>query len=368
MIQTLEKPVAPETAVKPPPENRPARPEIYQGNVNKMEVFNNGENGQERAVRFQLKKGEQGLSFVLGTDTQDPKRVLNMDSLKAISKMTDAQYAETAILQQQENSLSVLTPDGQDIRLTQEGLKQNPYTIKLNYASAVKILDFDPEKNSILICKTKPELPPVTVIPVPTWKQKLLKYVVPPLIMATSVFGPKPVDVKEPPPPPIVRLVEVPQDQIPETLKCPATKEMTVAPGDSLTKLLVDVNGLPRYLTSDGKNLDVQKLYKDLACLLVVPENRPVIHQSDNTVAGMLDTAFQNRTLIGPVTPKMIFDLVDTLNAQRVKDLPQNANPQLVIIQPGQKFQIPDFRTQENPESIPQSSIPAPDLKTITTP
>lgn len=368
-IDLAEKPINPAPPQERPPtlttavEQKPPRPEIYQGNVNKMDVLNLGEQGHDRAVPFQLKQGTQKDTFVLGMDAKNPGRVINLDTSDRVSQMTPEDFARTAILQRQGNELSITTPSGQETRLTQEQIRQNPHLIQLTGTTGVEILDFDPEENSILIHKAKPGLFPVPIpapFPVPFPWMDRLKHILlfPPIIGAGLVPGMIPES-----PPAIVRPVETPQDapqlefQIPETLKCPATKEMTVAPGDSLTKLLVDVNGLPRYLATDGKTLDIQKLYQDLACMLVIPENRPTIAQSDSDVASLLDTAFQNRTLIGPVTAKMIYDLIDFLNATRSKNLPPGASPQLVIIQPGQKFLTPDF-TQ--PPAGPEPKAPLP--------
>ncbi len=332
-----------------------------------MDVLNLGENGQDRAVLFQLKQGTQKDTFVLGMDAQNPGRVINLDTSDKVLQMTPEDFTRTAILQRQDNELVIYTPNDQEIRLTQEQLRQNPHLIQLTGTTGVEILDFDPEQNSIIIHKTKPAaapillapepLPPAPIpLPLPGWRQKILDLIDPVIVATTLVTGsPGSTPIETVPPPAVVEPApaEIPQ-QIPETLQCPATKEMTVAPGDSLTKLLVDVNGLPRYLADDGKSLDVQKLYKDLACMLVIPENRPIIAQSDSDVASLLDTMFQNRTLIGPLTPKMIYDMIDFLNAKRSKDLPPGASPQLVIIQPGQHFLTPDFsQPPKNPDHNP---------------
>ncbi len=374
-LDILEKPIAQSVTVPrapvhggPLPEQAPQRPEIYKGNVDKMEVLNNGENGNDRAVQFQLKKGTQGLTFVVGMDSDNPKRVLNLETLDKVSEMTDGEYSHTAILQQQDNNLSVLTPDGKDVRLTHEGLEHQPYKVRLNESTIVEILDFDPEKNSIVLHKVSNQplitlVPLVDVIPplpVPWWKKRIMDIVVP-VAIGSTLLGNIPEQPAPIPPPPIERHIEA---QVPEALQCPATKEMTVQPGDSITKLLVDVNGLPRYLTSDGKlNLDL--LYKDAACFLVLKGNRQVLGQSDPVIADFLDTVLRNRDTVGPATGPMIYDSLKALNTANGKERFPGANSQLAIIQPGQIFMVPDFRTQAAPVKLAQSSIPAPDLITI---
>lgn len=379
MQQVLEK-----SATSAEPQQRPPRPEIYQGNVNKMDVLNLGEQGHDRAVPFQLKQGTQKDTFVLGMDAKNPGRVINVDTRETLDQMADEDYARTAILKRRGNELWVETPDEQVTRLTQEQIRQNPHLVQLTGTTGVEILDFDPEQNSILIHKIRPAaigpviapvpepLPP----PLPGWKQRLVDLVGPIIVATTLVTGSHATTEAVPPPAhAVVETVplEVPQDQIPETLQCPATKEMTVIPNDSLTGLLIKVNGLLRYSDANG-NLDVTKLYKDLACMLVIPENRPIIKQYDKFVANMLDTIFQYRTQVGPLTGEMIYGLINDLNAARSKNLPPGANPQLVIIQTGQKYSVPDFsqgnipvgpplQPREEPKPIPTPEIvphPAP--------
>jgi len=364
-IDVLETPVAPiQSRVRngTPVHERglPPRPETYKLSVHKMEVLNNGENDQDRAVQFQLKEGQegtQGFTFVLGIDQSDPKRVLNIDSLEQVGAMTEDDYSHTAILQQMGNNLSVLTPDKQEVRLTKEGLKNQPYRVKLNSQTVVEILDFDPDENSIVLHKAndEPLLPPIVPIaPIPPinipWWRNLINKTVIPVTVATALtvggipeFPPPPV-----PPPTIERQIET---QIPEALQCPATKEMTVGEGDSLTSLIIEVNGLSNYLTDKG-DLDVDKLYGQLACMVAIKRNRDELANSDELAAGALDTMFVRRTTVGPLTAKRIYENLRDLNTKGGKERFKGASEQLAIIQPGQVYLVPFYGTQETPQKI----------------
>ncbi|MBI2334212.1 hypothetical protein HYU96_00210, partial [Candidatus Daviesbacteria bacterium] len=118
--------------------------------------------------------------------------------------------------------------------------------------------------------------------------------------------------------------------------------EWTIPPGGSLTRGLIEVNGLARYLNDEGK-LDKELLYKDLRCLIAQPENLQGLEKSDPKVAELLQnlTGGESRALLGPLTSDMLSEALAKLNTS--DPARQHLSDQLVIVQPGQTIQVPQF-------------------------
>lgn len=361
----------------PPKEAKPTIP-VTEAHELKMDKFNRGESGRDVAVPFNLKAGEQGFSFALMIDPKDDiekQRIINLpDTRDAFNLPKDAQ-AQIAILQQKGNKLSI------GFRDREEELERvdtdNPKKIWFNVGTGFEILDFDPATHVITIHKIKNQLavaPPVAPAPEPSpptstpdkpsWRR--LVDVVPPIAVGLGSAGipqdKPPAIIEEMPggmpsaqpienflrPTPIVETETSKVEEAPivdESLKCPATKEFTIKEGQSLTRALIEVNGLGRYLNEEGK-LDVDGLYKDLACLLVQPENFSGIESSDPKVAAFIKsvTGGQVATLVGPLSADLIYDGLRVLNEN---DPARKAySDQLVIVHPDQKIQVPDFTLQ----------------------
>lgn len=336
---------------------------VYQGDIHKMETFNNGENGQDRAVPFQLKRGEQGMSFAVSLKDSDPDTVINLDDSRKVSEMSPAQLQSTAVLTQVGNELVVSREDQEDVHLKPEEFADKKFRIDLDHNIAVEVLDFDPNTNRIIIHKVKKEPTSVRVErPVPTdeqkqsWMKRLVTLIPAGILTVSSVTGGGTVDANPLPPPPVVEQVptgpgyentpvvpiEQKTDEVDPSLKCEKTVDFEVKSGDSLTKALVEVNGLGRYLTTEGK-LNVDKLYKDLVCMLAQEPNIEQVLKTDPVAGNFLKMVMsgENKDLIGPATATTIYDGLKALNTPERFD---KTHDQLVVIQPGDNYKVPDFR------------------------
>ena len=342
---------------------------VYEGNVNKMGVFNEGENGQDRAVTFQLKMGSQENSFALAIDPKNDQRIINLEDSRKVQEMTPDELKTVVLLQRQKDTLILHREDG-DYQFSPQILREKPRVIQLNDQLGFELVDFNPEKNSITIHKVQlSQLNPDAIIiaspqsgpslesqPVAQeqqkdWRRKLIDLMFLPPIVGSSLVAGQGTTHETPPPPSIVETI--PADQIPEksllyetheSLTCPATKEMEIKQGDFLTKLLVDANGMKRYLNPDG-TMDVNLLYQDLACLLAIPENQKKLESSDPTVAnfvkGMMDP--ENQLVFGQTTADKLLEGFFILNSPNGQERYPGASKQLVIVHEGQIFLVPYF-------------------------
>ncbi|HSX18512.1 MAG TPA: hypothetical protein VLE91_00095 [Candidatus Saccharimonadales bacterium] len=132
--------------------------------------------------------------------------------------------------------------------------------------------------------------------------------------------------------------------EVDESLKCPDTQTVEIKQGDSLTQTLIDVNGMARYLGTNGQ-LETEQLYQDLACMLALDQNRQVLWESDPTVAQFVTelTSTSNQILIGRATADKLLDGLKVINDRRA--IP-GADSQLAIIQPGQTVTTPNFSSK----------------------
>ncbi len=140
---------------------------VYQGDAHKMETFNEGENGEDRAVPFQLKAGEQGMSFALAMEhtgldpNKDPDRVVNLDDSRNIPELPPGQLESTVVMRQDGDTLVVKRAtdpiDAPGTRLTRDQLRSEKFTVNLDHVVGVDILDFDPALNRIVMHKTNVE-------------------------------------------------------------------------------------------------------------------------------------------------------------------------------------------------------------------
>lgn len=362
--------------------------ETYKGDVNKMEVFNGGENGVDKAVKFQLKMGVQKDSFALSVDSKDASRVINLEDSRKIDSMSDKQLESTLLMQKQGDKLAV-SKHNQSWEITQESLTENPVVIPLDDQTGIEIRDFDPAENSITIHKVKLNLVPAGIIPSPStnaengliqpkdnrgWSQRLLDVIGVPAIAASAILaGQDNANYEQQPPAaPIER--PLPADTpvgelqpLDESLRCEKVMEFEIKQGDFLTKALVDVNGVDRYLDANGQ-MDVNKLYKDLMCLLVIPQNIAQLEKTDPTVAqfikGMLDQ--NTASLVGSANATRLYDGLAALNSPQGADRFPNASKQLVIVQAGNRFLVPKF--EKAPHKPPEFPTPTPHLHPTMTP
>ncbi|MEX2028153.1 MAG: hypothetical protein WD988_01480 [Candidatus Curtissbacteria bacterium] len=374
-VQTpLEKPTGtplPETAraYPPPPHTletiaRP-RPKIYEGNTNKMDVLNWGESGQDRAIELKLRLGQQHDALVFGIDPKMGRRILNLEDSRLVENMTEADLKTTAILQKNQDGTLTISKAELEQVVTPDQLKEKSVVIPLNTQIGLEVLGFDPENGSVIVHKVDlktggiPVIPPTREVDVPSWGKKLVTFLGPPIaavVIGTGIgsqppeappnpiMAPASLTYPEAPAPPPAETIQLQTPELDESLKCESTQEYEIKSGDSLTKALVDVNGLDRYLNSEGK-LDVDKLYKDLACLLAISANQSALESSDPTVANFVKDMFSEKTraLIGPPTAQRILDGFEELNAPNGKERHPGSSSQLVITQSGQIFQIPQF-------------------------
>jgi len=362
----LVRPTQPTVEEIPNPFIKRPDVKVYEGNVNKMGVFNEGENGQDRAVTFQLKMGVQENTFALAIDPKNGQRIINLEDSSKVQEMTPDELRTVALLQKQGNNL-ILSRTDKDLEISQDSLREKPYVIQISDNLGVEILDFDPEQNSLTIHKTTLDrLSPdafIAPLPVsegtsqsaPTGSEKLRKKIleimgIPPIVGASLIPGQTATN-ETPPPPPIVETI--PADKIPEnsllyetheSLTCPATKEMKIKQGDFLTKLLVDTNGMKRYLKPDG-TMDVKLLYRDLACLLAIPENQQALESSDPTVANFVKSVMNpdNQLIFGQTTADKLLEGFFILNSPNGQERYPGASKQLMIVHEGQVFLVPYF-------------------------
>ncbi len=195
------------------------------------------------------------------------------------------------------------------------------------------MLDFDPKTHVVTIHQIKRLASPV--VPVerkPGWKRKLID-IIPPLIIGSGGPAILPGDFVPPSPQPIIQeapggmpseevfkeKIEFPEAEIAEldeSLRCPATKEFTIKAGGSLTRALVEINGLGRYLTDEAK-LNKDLLYRDLLCLIAQPENMQLLEERDSKVADLLKelTSEESRRLLGSLTVDGLSEALAKLNS-----------------------------------------------------
>lgn len=120
----------------------------YEGSENKMQVFDQGLNGEVLAVPFVLRKGEQGVGgskLALGVDAHDPNRVVMPDNVNTID--TSA-VLHPVTLVGSETGLTDST--GKPV---QKGEVLDLGTVK------VKVEDYDPVKQEVVLVKQKQEVP-----------------------------------------------------------------------------------------------------------------------------------------------------------------------------------------------------------------
>lgn len=374
---------------------------VYEGSGNKMDVLNTGQKNsegvsEERAITFKLREGLQGDKLIFMMDPKDPSRIIQMDKQlgkdPSVMDPADPKYISDAELESvvifskdpTDGSLRVSSAKGKDLQASAEMLKTGSMLFPIDPKTGLnlELVGYDPtgEKDFIVVQKamTKAEAAPLPVEP--GWRDKLVD-IIGPIVIATGIIGgaadaaaipdvPHDKDqatvtyVDQKPGPVIeIRQPEGPQQgEFDPSLQCPATVEKTVQEGDSLTKLIVDENGVDRYLKKgeDGKfGLDVDALYEDLMCLLVQPENMAQLQNDDPEAASLITSMLELQKVTGSkITSEQLYDAFkDKLNTpERV----QGANNQLVLTYPESKWRVPSYKkpgdrgTKENP--IPPST------------
>lgn len=314
-------------------------------NVKKMETLNSDD---KFAQQFSLRLGEQenSLSFTLGSDKE---RIINLDHVPVGEEAEDV----WTLQRQEDGSLSVRLGEN-SYHYSQDQLRDQTLVLPFKDGKVtLGVARYDPDGRTIDVYKfiEKPIMPPVVSKKKGfSWPKKLVTVVTAGGI-ATGAVSEQPPEVVPPSyePVPIVETVEgMPSQQIQleektidESLSCPATEPYTINPGDSLTRALIVVNGLERYLTEQGR-LNVDQLYKDLACLVIRPENIAELKKSDPEVAEAIEglTTPDSISLTGPLTNEMVHETLQKINE---RERFPGAHQQLVVIQPNQGFAIPKF-------------------------
>ena len=321
-------------------------------------------------VSVHLKGGEQNFSFALMIDPNDPKgeRIINLPDSRPDKNILNAdQWQRVGILQQEnegKGDFLVVTIGEIQRRVSKAELKRQSSKVWLNQTKGFEVLDFDPKTHEVIIHQINRLAPPVVplVERKPGWRRKLIPFI--PLIIGsgtaviqrdslpTPVIQQEPVAPSEPQltkedvtlTPPVIEgtTPEITTQELDESLRCPATKEFVIKAGGSLTRALVEVNGLGRYLTDEAK-LNKDLLYKDLLCLIAQPENLQGLEKSDSKVADLLRdlNSQDSRNLIGSLTADMLSEALAKLNTNDPARV--NLHDQLVIVQHGQTIQVPQF-------------------------
>lgn len=130
------------------------KPELhrYDGKEDKAKVFNEGRDGKEYVVPFQLRLGSQNDSLVLDVDVKNPDRVIFSDDV------TKIQGESTQVLRQDGDALIVVQGiEAKHIPL--ENLTEKPFVIRLNDQVGVEVRGFDPDTHTVFLHKTKLEQP-----------------------------------------------------------------------------------------------------------------------------------------------------------------------------------------------------------------
>ncbi len=325
---------------------------VYQGNVNKSEVFNNGENGEKRAVKYQLKMGINDNSLVFNVDPKNPERVIAIPTVNEYNDLSDEDRDKLVVLQRSGNELLISSMEGNDDLVSEDMVDEAPVVRSMNDRVSLRVLDFDPKTNSVIVEKVKNERP-VPVSPIPPekrswWKKRLIDVIGPIAIGTATIIGGGDREIPPASTPDFINETISTRSEQPAIiendprLKCEETTDYEIKSGGSLTRSLIEVNGLGHYLDASGK-LDVPKLYDDLACMLLIPENQDLLSKTDPTVANFVKsiTSEEGKSVVGPLTPELIFDGLKSINTKDGVERYQGASDQLVIVQPGDQVKVP---------------------------
>ncbi len=326
---------------------------VYQGNVNKSEVFNNGENGEKRAVKYQLKMGINDNSLVFNVDGNNPERVIAIPTVNEYNELSEEERDKLVVLQRSGNELVISSLEGNDELVSEDMVDAKPVTRSMNDRISLRVLDFDPKTNSVIVEKVKNENP-VPVSPLPPekkswWKKRLIDVIGPIAIGTATIVGGGDREVSPVPPSPFFSETTSTRSEGPavvveddQRLKCNESADYEIKSGGSLTRSLIEVNGLGYYLDASGK-LDLPKLYDDLACMILMPENQDLLSKTDPTVANFVKsiTSDEGRGVVGSLTPELIYDGLKSINMKDGVERYKGANDQLVIVQPGDQVKVP---------------------------
>lgn len=177
--------------------------DAYQG-PGAMDVLNNGLNGENKAVKFKLRSGEQAAEngermLALGTDTKDPHRLI-------MPEHTDSSIDSS-------NAANVITFAGKPEGLfnTANGQKIENGTVLQLGSESVKVVNFNPETSEIILQKEKSQIPEVAPLPQPeappqktevlqksNTRKKLIPWLVSLAAPLVSVVGGNPEPVSAP--------------------------------------------------------------------------------------------------------------------------------------------------------------------------
>lgn len=121
---------------------------IYPGNKNKSEVLNRGINGQDYAVPFIFRGGDQNLTLPLVADEKDPARIRIIDSL------SNPEAKNAYMLKQTGSSLYTQQGlNGKRTKIPTENLAKEPFIIPINDQIAVEIRGFNPLTRQVILHK-----------------------------------------------------------------------------------------------------------------------------------------------------------------------------------------------------------------------
>ncbi len=341
----------------------------YEGHKQLMDVFNNGKNGQEFAVEFQLRRGEQeiggatALAFQMSPHTPGSDRIINVDDIRKIGQGDQ----NVLVIKQRDNDTLVVSINDTHTILSSEHLKKEPFYVILDKEKGIgmEILGFDDGKNSILVHKIKPK---EVIAPEPAkkgglwdWGRKAAATAVTAvtageLMAAGPINSPQQPVEQIPQPPAHVEVIKhMPSEDAgivmqPETpwgakpaekpafspeLICEEVSMYTMKPGDSLTSALMNINK-KRYLNSEGM-IDLDILYRDLACVLTQEHNLAQLDKTDPDVSSAIRDNISKAQIVGPLTSERVYDILEKLNKNPRSP---GADKQLAIDQPGQEFAI----------------------------
>ncbi len=176
-LAVLERPPitpSPESPRIPPNPLRFARtevPPLSQKAEEKLDTFNNGEDGQKRSVNLNLRIGSQleagsdnpQLAFMLDSAHPTGGRVLVPEDVRNVSP----EQRRQAVLMQlnKDNQLVLQVGDGQEVTIRQEDLRANGNLyISLSDDTAVVVAGYNPDTREVQIFKDRP---PEQFIPLP---------------------------------------------------------------------------------------------------------------------------------------------------------------------------------------------------------
>jgi len=351
----------------------------YGEKVSEEWAAKTGKEREDRAVAFKLREGGQNDRLAFMIDPQNPDRIISPADTNSVNlqKLRDASLATALVFHKDGDKLIVTDAHGKDTEVSKQMLETGSYVFPLDPARGIALglvgYGSGPDLQDDIIVLHKIEVAPTPPVPIPETARKKIVDILGPGILATAALtnldGGDKVTVtgipREPGPiieikKPIEETTSTPdQKEYKDPLQCEQFVPKTVQEGDSLTKLIVDVNGVDRYVTKGADGLfamDVDLLYRDLMVMVAQPDNMTQLQKDDPEAASLVTAITEMKKVTGgSITSEELYDaLKSKLNSpERVA----GANKQLVLTHVGSEYKVP-VCNPEKPAGQPQRGTP----------